>query len=161
MVQGGSTATMNWVLDDLVRRVNGISHAVVLSRDGLTLGASGGLNREDAEHMAAIAAGLQSLARGAALRFHGGEARQAIIHMDAALLFVMAAGQGSCLATLCPADADHGLVVYEMAMLVTRLGQYLTAHPREAERYATGNQGTAAAADGATQGDNSTDRQAE
>jgi predicted regulator of Ras-like GTPase activity (Roadblock/LC7/MglB family) len=141
MVQGGSTTTMNWVLDDLVRRVNGISHAVVLSRDGLTLGASGGLNRDDAEHMAAIAAGLQSLGRGAALRFHGGEARQAIIHMDAALLFVMAASHGSCLATLCPADADHGLVVYEMAMLVTRLGEYLSADPRATDQQSAGDQG--------------------
>lgn len=132
MEQGAFTATMDWVLDDLVRRVSGISQAVVLSRDGLTLGASRGLSREDAEHMAAVAAGMQSLARGAALRFHGGEARQAIIQMDTALLFVMAAGQGSCLAALCPADADHGLVVYEMAMLVKRLGQYLAANPRTA-----------------------------
>jgi predicted regulator of Ras-like GTPase activity (Roadblock/LC7/MglB family) len=132
MEKGGFTATMDWVLDDLVRRVSGISQAVVLSRDGLTLGSSRGLSRDDAEHMAAVAAGMQSLARGAALRFHGGEARQAIIQMDAALMFVMAAGQGSCLAALCPADADHGLVVYEMAMLVKRLGQYLSANPRTA-----------------------------
>jgi len=132
MEHGGFTATMNWVLDDLVQRVSGISQAVLLSRDGLTLGASDGLSREDAEHMAAVAAGLQSLARGAALRFHGGEARQAIIQMDTALLFVMAAGQGSCLAALCPAEADHGLVVYEMAMLIKRLGQYLSANPRSA-----------------------------
>ena len=132
MEHGGFTATMNWVLDDLVQRVSGISQAVLLSRDGLTLGASDGLSREDAEHMAAVAAGLQSLARGAALRFHGGEARQAIVQMDTALLFVMAAGQGSCLAALCPAEADHGLVVYEMAMLIKRLGQYLSANPRSA-----------------------------
>jgi predicted regulator of Ras-like GTPase activity (Roadblock/LC7/MglB family) len=130
MEQRAFTATMDWVLDDLVRRVSGISQAVVLSRDGLMLGASRGLSRDDAEHMAAVAAGMQSLARVAAVRFHGGEARQAIIHMDTALLFVMAAGQGSCLAALCPADADHGLVVYEMAMLVKRLGQYLSANPR-------------------------------
>jgi predicted regulator of Ras-like GTPase activity (Roadblock/LC7/MglB family) len=125
-----ATTTMSWVLDDLVRRVEGISQAVVLSRDGLTLGSSYGLSREDAEHMSAVAAGMQSLARGAALRFHGGEARQSIIHMDKALMFVMAAAQGSCLAVLCPADADHGLIAYEMAMLVKRLGQYLSANPR-------------------------------
>jgi predicted regulator of Ras-like GTPase activity (Roadblock/LC7/MglB family) len=129
MEQGGYAATMNWVLDDLVRRASGISQAVLLSRDGLTLGASHGLSREDAEHMAAVAAGMLSLARGAAVRFHGGEAHQAVIQMDTALLFVMAAGHGSCLAALCPADADHGLVVYEMAMLVKRLGQYLAASP--------------------------------
>jgi predicted regulator of Ras-like GTPase activity (Roadblock/LC7/MglB family) len=75
---------------------------------------------------------MQSLARGAALRFDGGQARQSIIHMDRALLFVMAAAQGSCLAVLSPADADHGLIAYEMAMLVKRLGQYLSANPRVA-----------------------------
>jgi predicted regulator of Ras-like GTPase activity (Roadblock/LC7/MglB family) len=130
MQPAGMTASMNWVLDDLVRRVDGIKQAVVLSRDGLTLGASASLSQEDAEHMAAIAAGIQSLARGAALRFDGGQPRQAIIHMDRALLFVMAAAQGSCLAVLCPANADHGLIAYEMAMLVKRLGQYLATSPR-------------------------------
>jgi predicted regulator of Ras-like GTPase activity (Roadblock/LC7/MglB family) len=130
MQQAGMAASMNWVLDDLVRRVDGIKQAVVLSRDGLTLGASATLSREDAEHMAAIASGIQSLARGAALRFDGGQPRQSIIHMDKALLFVMAAAQGSCLAVLCPANADHGLIAYEMAMLVKRLGQYLATSPR-------------------------------
>lgn len=65
MEQPGAAATMNWVVDDLVRRVEGISQAVVLSRDGLTLGASHGLSREEADHFSAVAAGLQSLARGA------------------------------------------------------------------------------------------------
>ena len=132
MSQTGQTATMSWVLDDLVRRVDGIRQAVVLSRDGLTLGSSHGLSREDAEHLAAVAAGMQSLARGAARRFDGGQPRQSIIHMDNAMLFVMAAAQGSCLAVLSPADADHGLVAYEMAMLVKRLGQYLSTNPRAA-----------------------------
>ena len=130
MSQTGQTATMSWVLDDLVRRVDGIRQAVVLSRDGLTLGSSRGLSREDAEHLAAVAAGVQSLARGAALRFDGGQPRQSIIHMDNAMLFVMAAAQGSCLAVLSPADADHGLIAYEMAVLVKRLGQYLATNPR-------------------------------
>jgi predicted regulator of Ras-like GTPase activity (Roadblock/LC7/MglB family) len=52
--------------------------------------------------------------------------------MDNAMLFVMAAAQGSCLAVLAPAEADHGLIAYEMAMLVKRLGQYLAANPRAA-----------------------------
>src|SRR5712692_5432393 len=103
MEQGGSAGTMNRVHDDLVRRVEGISRAVVLSRDGLTLGSSPGLKREDAEHLSAVAAGVQSLARGAGQRCRGGEVRQTIIEMDAALLFIVAAGTASCLAVLCRA----------------------------------------------------------
>jgi predicted regulator of Ras-like GTPase activity (Roadblock/LC7/MglB family) len=132
MQQTGQTATMSWVLDDLVKRVDGIRQAVVLSRDGLTLGASHGLSREDSEHLAAVAAGIQGLARGAARRFDGGQPRHSIIHMDKMMLFVMAAAQGSCLAALSPAEADHGLIAYEMAMLVKRLGQYLSTNPRAA-----------------------------
>jgi predicted regulator of Ras-like GTPase activity (Roadblock/LC7/MglB family) len=132
MQQPTPDKTIDWVLDDLVRRVDGVSDAVVLSRDGLTLGTSAGLSREDGEHMAALAAGMQSLARSAAHSFGGGEARQTVIQMDTALLFIMAAGQGSCLAALCPADAEPGLIAYELAMLVKRLGQYLSANPRRA-----------------------------
>jgi predicted regulator of Ras-like GTPase activity (Roadblock/LC7/MglB family) len=50
--------------------------------------------------------------------------------MEEAFLFVTAAGQGSCLAVLSPADADVGLIAYEMAMLVKRVGQHMSANPR-------------------------------
>jgi uncharacterized protein len=130
MYESGAPTAINWVLDDLVRRVDGVKQAVVLSRDGLTLGASDGLNREDADHLSAVAAGVQSLARGAGYYFQGGNVRQTIIEMDSALIFIAAAGKGSCLAVLCPVDAEPGLIAYEMAMLAKRIGQYLTVGPR-------------------------------
>lgn len=132
MEQPGAAATMDWVVDDLVQRVEGISHAVVLSRDGLTLGASHGLSREDADHVSAVAAGLQSLARGAGRWFRGGEVRQTIIETDAALVFAIEAGEGSCLAAICPAAANPGLIAYEMGMLVKRIRLRLAAGPRPA-----------------------------
>jgi predicted regulator of Ras-like GTPase activity (Roadblock/LC7/MglB family) len=121
---------VNWLLDNLVERVSYVRQAVILSRDGLTVGTSQGIGREDAEHLSALAAGLQSLARGAGQHFHGGEVRQSIIEMTDAFLFVMAAGYGSCLAVLASANADAGLVVYEMAMLVKRVGPHLGAPAR-------------------------------
>jgi predicted regulator of Ras-like GTPase activity (Roadblock/LC7/MglB family) len=123
-------ASLNWVLDDLVGRVGCISHAIVLSRDGLALASSKGMSREETEHLAAVASGLQSLARGAAQQFGGGGVRQTIIEMETALLFIAAAGKGSCLAVLCPSDANPGLIAYEMAMLTKRIGPHLTANPR-------------------------------
>ena len=65
-----------------------------MSRDGLVVAASRGLTREDSEHLSALAAGVQSLARGTGRHFHGGEVRQTIIEMENAFLFVIAAGQG-------------------------------------------------------------------
>ncbi len=130
MKQPDSLPSMNWVLDDLVRRVDGITQAVVLSRDGLALASSQGLSQADADHMAAIAAGLQSLARGAGQQFGGGAVRQTIIEMETALLFIAASGKGSCLAVLCAADSNPGLIAYEMTMLAKRIGQHLAANPR-------------------------------
>jgi len=47
-------------------------------------------------------------------------------------MFVMAAGQGTCLAVLASADANLGVMAYEMAMLVRRMGVHLAAAPRPA-----------------------------
>ena len=56
--------------------------------------------------------------------------RQTIIEMDSAFLFVIAAGRGTCLAVLTSADPNVGLIAYEMAMLVRRMGKYLAAESR-------------------------------
>jgi len=133
----GTTSTgqqLSWLLDDLASRVDDIQQALILSRDGLTVAASESLSRENAEHLAALAAGVQSLARGAGEHFSLGEVRQTIIELEQAFLFVTAAGHGSCLAVMCPANADAGLVAYEMAMLVKRAGPHLVAQPRLTER---------------------------
>jgi predicted regulator of Ras-like GTPase activity (Roadblock/LC7/MglB family) len=133
MTTGGS---LDWLLDDLVTRVANVDKAVILSRDGLAIGASSGLLREDAEHLSAVAAGFQSLARGVGQHFGGGLPRQIIVEMESAFLFVTAAGEGSCLAVLASADADAaGHIAYEMAVLVRRVGEHLavSARPSAAE----------------------------
>jgi len=126
----GFTGDLSWLLDDLVTRVAEIGKAVILTRDGLVVGSSRGLTREDAEHLSAMAAGLQSLARGAGRHFGGGRVRQTIVEMENAFLFVTAAGEGSCLAALTTATADVGLVAFEMAVLVKRVGPHLLVDPR-------------------------------
>lgn len=122
--------SLDWLLDDLVERVPTATHAVVLSADGLLIGTSAELSREDAEHLSAVAAGFASLARGAGRHFKGGPVRQTIVEMESAFLFVTAAGQGACLAVLSAADADIGVIAYEMAMLVIRVGQVLSSPTR-------------------------------
>jgi predicted regulator of Ras-like GTPase activity (Roadblock/LC7/MglB family) len=121
---------LNWLLDDFGARVEHFLQAVILSRDGLTIAASANLGRESAEHLSALAAGVQSLARGAGEHFSAGQVRQIIIELEQAFLFITAAGQGSCLAVLCSSAADAGLIAYEMAMLAKRAGPHLASHPR-------------------------------
>ncbi len=138
MIGGVAPGELNWLLENLASTVDRVRQAVILSADGLTLGNSPGLSKDDADHLAALAAGVQSLARGASQRFSGGEVRQTIIEMDAALLFITAAGQGTCLAVLADAEADAGLIAYEMAVLVKRVGQHMATNLRSSHQTSFG-----------------------
>ncbi|MFI6769083.1 roadblock/LC7 domain-containing protein [Streptomyces sp. NPDC050355] len=121
---------LNWLLDELVDRVGSIRKALVLSSDGLATGASKDLTREDGEHLAAVASGFHSLAKGVGRHFDVGQVRQTMVELDDAFLFVGAAGDGSCLAVLADADSDVGLIAYEMTLLVKRVGAHLGTAPR-------------------------------
>ena len=65
----GRSGELNWLLDDLVDRVASIRKALVLSGDGLPTGVSKDLTREDSEHLAAVASGFHSLAKGVGRHF--------------------------------------------------------------------------------------------
>ena len=126
----GRVGQLDWLLDDLVRRVGHVTKAVILSQDGMALGASDTLGRDDAEHLAALAAGFQSLARGAGRHFGGGGVRQTIIEMESGFLLVSAAGSGTCLAVIAEEGADLGVVAYEMAILIRRTGEHIRVNTR-------------------------------
>ncbi|MGH4013951.1 MAG: roadblock/LC7 domain-containing protein [Pseudonocardiaceae bacterium] len=128
-----TTVDLQWLLDDFVGRVAAVDRAVVLSADGLLVGRSSSLSKEDGEHLSAVASGFQSLARGAARHFEAGGVRQSMVEMDHAFLFVIAAGRGACLAVLATEKADIGLVAYEMNILLKRVGAYMSAAPRTAD----------------------------
>jgi uncharacterized protein len=121
---------VSWLVNDLVDRVAHVHQAVVLSHDGILIAKSSGLDREEAEHLSAVASGLHGLARSAGRRFNRGAVRQTIIEMESGFIFVTAGGDGACIAVLASEDADVGLIAYEMAMLVARVGQYLSTPVR-------------------------------
>jgi predicted regulator of Ras-like GTPase activity (Roadblock/LC7/MglB family) len=130
MAETDTTGQLNWLLDNLVSQVEHVEHAIILSTDGLVVASSRGLPREDGEHLSALACGLHSLAQGAGLQFRGGNVRQIIIELEEAFLLVIAAGSRTCLAVLTAAEPNVGVIAYEMAMLVRRMGKHLGAEPR-------------------------------
>jgi predicted regulator of Ras-like GTPase activity (Roadblock/LC7/MglB family) len=129
-VTPGSGTDLDWLLDDLIDRVNEAEHAIVLSSDGLLMASSAALQRADGEHLSAVASGLQSLAKGLSEHVRGGAVKQTVVELRSRFLIVTVAGERACLAVLCTQNADIGLVAYEMAMLVARVGQYLTSGAR-------------------------------
>jgi predicted regulator of Ras-like GTPase activity (Roadblock/LC7/MglB family) len=121
---------LDWLLDDLVRRVPGADRAVVLSADGLLIGRSATISRDDADQLSAVASGFQSLSRSTGRHFGGGAVRQTVVEMENSFLVVTAAGTGAYLALITEIDADMGMVAYEMNLLVRQVGTYLSSLPR-------------------------------
>lgn len=133
MSDKASTVDLTWLMDDLVCRVAQAEHAIVLSNDGLLLAASDGLERDDAEHLAAVASGLNSLARGGGQHLRNSPVRRTMVEYNDGFLFVTAAGNGACLAVICTSDIDVAVAAYEMEMLIVRVGQYMNTAVRGPE----------------------------
>ncbi|OLT32024.1 hypothetical protein BJF79_36465 [Actinomadura sp. CNU-125] len=118
------------LLDGLVRRAAPLGGAVLLSNDGLVVASSAGLGREESEHLAALVAGVQGLARGACRRFASGELLQSVIELDTALLFMIPVGDEASLVAVGPPDVDAGAVVFELTGLAERFAERPPVLPR-------------------------------
>lgn len=121
---------VNWLVNNFVDHVPGVTEAVVVSSDGLPIAASSGLDRDTVDRFSAVASGLIGLSYGAAGRFNGGAVSEVIVEMENVFLFVTGISDGSLLAVVADAKADVGLVAYEMAVLVEKTGVALTPELR-------------------------------
>ena len=121
---------LNWLLDGLVRRLAGAEQAIVLSGDGLLVARSATMDRDGAEHLAAMASAFQSLSRAVGTQFGKGIVRQSVVELEYGYLVVTEAGEGACLALLASVNADLGMVAYEMNVIVQQVGGSLSASPR-------------------------------
>ncbi|MFE3650233.1 MULTISPECIES: roadblock/LC7 domain-containing protein [unclassified Streptomyces] len=117
--------TFNWLLANFVRKTDGVRDAVAVSSDGLLVAVSEGLNRTDADHLAAVVSGLSSLARSASRRYEFDGVKLIMIEMGRGFLLVSAIRDGSCLGVLADSTGELGLVGYEMAVLAERAGDLL------------------------------------
>ncbi|MDB1088157.1 roadblock/LC7 domain-containing protein [Streptomyces sp. ACA25] len=131
----GAVGTLDWLLESLLQRTPGARHALVLSRDGLKLCRTPELSEDQADQLAAISAGIQSLSHGASIEFGNGSGgvRQAMTEFYGGILFIVEAGAGAHLAVVATEDADVGLIGHNMNELVEQLGEHLVALPRATE----------------------------
>lgn len=121
---------LDWLVSNFAREVHGVSHAVLVSADGLLMAASAHLPTDRGEQLAAVTSGLASLSAGVSNLFDGGGVLQSVVEMQNGYLLLMSVGDGSHLATLTSAGCDIGQVGYEMALLVDRVGASVQAVPR-------------------------------
>lgn len=115
-------SSLDWLVTKFAREVAGVSHAALVSADGLLMAASEHVPVERADQLAAVSSGLASLAAGAAQLIDGGHVLQSVVEMENGYLLLMRVGDGSNLATLAVRNCDIGQIGYEMAVLVEQVG---------------------------------------
>ncbi|MET7394249.1 roadblock/LC7 domain-containing protein [Dactylosporangium sp. NPDC005572] len=112
--------------------VRGITHALVVSGDGLPRAASPGLPNVD--QLSAVTSGLASLTSGAATFMEAAPVEQIVVEMAGGFLIIMAINDKAILTVLASKDSELGQVSYEMAMTIDRVGGILTPNPRQPHR---------------------------
>lgn len=119
-----------WLINDFVRRVHGVTHALIMSSDGLPLTVSEAMTTPESEQLAAIASGLLSLAGNSASLFGKGVCEQIIIRLSHGYFLFMSIDSGAGLAVLTEPECDMKVVAYEMTQFVTNAGHVLTPETR-------------------------------
>jgi predicted regulator of Ras-like GTPase activity (Roadblock/LC7/MglB family) len=120
----------NFLLDNFLRRVPHVRHTIALSGDGLLIARDTSLQRDAADRLAAMCAGLQSLLHHAGAELGAGQLSHNLAEFDSGFLLTMSGADGACLLLLADRDCDLGQVSFEMADLINRVGDALTAGAR-------------------------------
>ncbi|MFD4950510.1 roadblock/LC7 domain-containing protein [Streptomyces sp. NPDC058451] len=136
----GQRDNMAWLLRQFAADVPGVTHTVLLSRDGLRL-LDSDVDKDWADELSAAISGVASLAANITGPSHKKRpARQVIIERDDCLFFVQSAGRSAAfdnrpgnergevdtiLAVIATTDADAGAVGFEMGRLVAKFAPYM------------------------------------
>ncbi|WP_030978486.1 roadblock/LC7 domain-containing protein [Streptomyces sp. NRRL S-1824] len=141
----GATASeqrqdMVWLLRQFVADVPGVTHAVLLSRDGLRL-LDSEVDKDWADELSAAFSGVASIAANiTGPSYEKRPARQVIIERDDCLFFVQSSGRSAVfenhpgndsgavdtvLAVIATTDVDAGNAGFEMGQLVGKFAPYM------------------------------------
>lgn len=120
-----------WLVSNFVASTPGVSHALIVSSDGLPLLASDGLPEDLADPLAAIASGILSLGSNIASQVGGGTCDQILLRLTRGHFIFMGIGELAGLGVLVQAGANLGAVAHQMAQLVASVGHALTPELRD------------------------------
>lgn len=131
---------MAWLLRQFVADVPGVTHAVLLSRDGLRL-LDSEVDKDWADELSAALSAMASIAASITGPSHRkAPARQVVIERDDCLVFLQSAGQSAAfggrpsnegglvdtvLAVIAATDADAGTAGFEMGRLVQKFAPFM------------------------------------
>ncbi|MFZ4276791.1 roadblock/LC7 domain-containing protein [Streptomyces arboris] len=125
-----SSTDLNWILSGFAGRIPEVTQAIAVSVDGLAL-AYTGVDRDDADRLAAIASGMVNLLSAAAQLTKTDPVEHSLTAMEGGYMFSMAVSNGASLLVTTTRDADIGEVSYTMSELINQVGDALTPQVRE------------------------------
>lgn len=120
-----------WLICNFAASTPGVSHALIVSSDGLPLLASDELPGDLADPLAAIAAGILSLGKNLARQANAGSCDQILLRLTRGHFIFMSIGDLAGLGVLVQPDANLGAVAHQMAQLVASVGHALTPQLRD------------------------------
>ena len=119
------------MISNFVAATPGVSHALIVSSDGLPLLASDSLPGDLADPLAAISSGILSLGSNIAAQVGGGGCDQILLRLTRGHFVFMAIGELAGLGVLVEPGANLGAVAHQMAQLVASVGHALTPQMRD------------------------------
>jgi len=120
-----------WVVDNFVLSTPGVSHALIVSADGLPLIAAGGMSADLADPLAAMTSGIISLGNNIASKVGEAGCDQVMLKFPSGHFLFMGIGHLAGFAVFVREGANIGVVAHQMAQLVDAVGHVLTPELRD------------------------------
>lgn len=121
-----AAADFTWLLERFAADTPGVADAIAVSSDGLLIAASQLRDQADSERLAAIVAGLTSLAAGASGNYGLGRLNKVILDLEHGHVLVSAIGAGAVLGIVTSEEAKLGNIAYAMTLFAKRTAATLT-----------------------------------
>ncbi|MBO0805187.1 MAG: roadblock/LC7 domain-containing protein [Nocardiopsaceae bacterium] len=119
------------LLNNFVTSTPGVTHALVVSSDGLPLITAGGMDADTADPLAAMTSGIISLGNNIAVKVGQAGCDQVMLKFPAGHYLFMGIGKLAGFAVLVADGADLGAVARQMAQLVNTVGHAMTPQLRD------------------------------
>ena len=121
----------SWLVDNFAASTPGVSHALIVSSDGLPLIAAGGMSPDLADPLAAMTSGIISLGNNIASTVGETGCDQVMLKFPSGHFLFMSISTMAGFAVLVRDGANLGVVAHKMAQLVDTVGHVLTPQLRD------------------------------
>ena len=123
---------LSWLINRMLQSIPAARSVLLMSTDGLVRAYTTGLNKDEADTLAAAESGMWGIVTAIGKTVRAGGVRQVVVELDGAFLCVGAAGPGTCIGVLADREADPRQIGFEMQRCVTAVVRELSTAPRGA-----------------------------